>query len=51
MELVFDEKIRDFVFLPLVFIMFMIGIVRRYISIVMKGGRADLPKVTNENAL
>ena len=51
MELVFDEKIRDFVFLPLVFIMFLIGIVRRYISIVMKGGRTEIPKVTTENAL
>jgi hypothetical protein len=51
MELVFDEKIRDFVFLPLVFIMFLIGILRRYISVVMKGGRTELPKVATEKAL
>jgi hypothetical protein len=51
MELVFDEKIRDYVFIPLVFMMFLIGILRRYITIVMKGGRQEGPKIGNENAL
>jgi hypothetical protein len=51
MELVFDERIRDYVFIPLVFMMFLIGILRRYIGIVMKGGRQEAPKISNKNAL
>jgi hypothetical protein len=51
MELVFDERIRDYVFIPLVFLMFLIGIVRRYVGIVLKGGRQEGPKISNENAL
>lgn len=51
MELVFDEKIRDYVFIPLVFMMFLIGILKRYIGIVMKGGRTDAPKISTEAAL
>ena len=31
--------------------MFLIGILRRYITIVMKGGRQEAPKISNDNAL
>lgn len=51
MELVFDERIRDYVFIPLVFVMFLIGIVKRYIGTVMKGGRTEGAKISNKNAL
>ena len=51
MELVFDERIRDYVFIPLVFVMFLIGILRRYIGGVMNGGRKEGAKIANENAL
>ena len=39
MQLVFDERIRDYVFIPLMFVMFIIGIVRMYISKIMNSGR------------
>lgn len=51
MQLVFDERIRDFVFIPLLILMFLIGIVRRYISVVMNTGRKPGIKITNRKAL
>jgi len=32
MEIVLDQRIRDWVFLPLIFVMFMIGIFRFYLA-------------------
>lgn len=51
MELVFDERIRDYVFIPLVFMMFLIGILRRYITTIMKDGRTASAKISTKNAL
>ena len=32
MDIVLDQRIRDWVFLPLIFVMFMIGIFRFYLA-------------------
>lgn len=51
MQLVFDERIRDYVFIPLLIFMFLIGIMRRYIQTVMGTGRKPGVKITKMKAL
>lgn len=50
MQLVFDERIRDYVFIPLLILMFLIGIMRRYIQVMMNTGRKPGMKISNIKA-
>lgn len=40
-ELIFDERIRDWVFLPLLYVMFIMGIIKMSVSKLMSGGGAQ----------
>ena len=51
MQLVIDERIRDYVFIPLLIIMFMIGIFRRYIQVIMNSGRKKTPGIATKKQL
>ena len=45
MEIIIDNQIRDWVFLPLIFVMFMVGIFRYYLSLYMNNYKvADVVK-------
>lgn len=38
MELIFDERIRNWIFLPLLYIMFIMGIIKMSVTKLMSGG-------------
>lgn len=45
-ELIFDERIRNWVFLPLLYIMFMMGIIKIAIGKLMNDGKPTEIKIT-----
>jgi hypothetical protein len=50
-ELLLDYQIRDWVFIPILYIMFVMGLLKSSISQLMNSGRKDAPKVTTMDAL
>ena len=51
MELTIDERIRDYVFIPLLILMFMIGILRSQLTKILRGGAGQEVKITQESGL
>ena len=50
-DLIFDERIRNWVFLPLLYIMFMMGIIKLAISKLMSDGKPPELKISEESKL
>lgn len=50
-DLIFDERIRNWVFLPLLYIMFMMGIIKMAITKLMNNGKPTELKITEESKL
>jgi len=51
MQLTIDERIRDYIFIPLLLLMFMIGIIKHYVTKLLNSGPAETPKITNSKAM
>lgn len=51
MEINFDERIRNWVFVPILFVMFLMGILKLYIGKIMKAGKNEANKVTSKDML
>lgn len=51
MQLTIDERIRTYIFIPLLFLMFMLGIVKMYLQKYMNGGPKPTIKTPNQKAL
>ena len=49
MELIFDERIRDWVFLPLLYVMFMMGLIKISITKYMASGKPAEVKITDKD--
>jgi len=47
-ELIFDERIRNWVFIPLLFVMFMMGILKMALTKLMSSGKPPEVKITEE---
>lgn len=45
-DLILDERIRDYVFIPLLYVMFMMGIIKTSISKLMGGNKPPEIKFT-----
>lgn len=50
-ELIFDEKIRNWVFIPLLYVMFIMGIIRMSINKLMSGNKNAPMKILEEDKL
>ena len=51
MEINFDERIRNWVFIPILFVMFLMGILKIYIGKIMGAGKKETNKITSEEML
>lgn len=47
-DLILDERIRDWVFLPLLYVMFMMGIIKMSISKLMGSGKPPEIKISDQ---
>lgn len=50
-DLILDERIRDYVFLPLLYVMFMMGIIKMSIQKLMGGSKAPDMKISEQEKI